>query len=69
MKYTKKYAKEILDLWKDKTAYFDGSMTAEQFQSMLECRMGFGQAETITITMALILAGAKFAELPNSFDY
>ena len=69
MRYTKKYAKEILDLWKDKTGYFDGSMTAEQFQSMLECRMGFGQAETITITMALIMAGAKFAEPPNSLDY
>ena len=36
MRYTKKYAKEILDLWKDKTGYFDGSMTAEKFQSMLE---------------------------------
>ena len=69
MRYTKKYAKEILDLWKDKTGYFDGSITAEHFQSMLECRMGFGQAETITITMALIMAGAKFAELPNSLDY
>lgn len=69
MRYTKKYAKEILELWKDKTGYFDGSMTAEQFQSMLEYRMGFGQAETITITMALILAGAKFAELPNNPDY
>ena len=69
MRYTKKFAKEILDLWKDKTGYFDGSMTVEQFQSMLECRMGFGQAETITITMALIMAGAKFAELPNSLDY
>jgi len=69
MRYTKKYAKEILDLWKDKTGYFDGSMTAEQFQSMLEWRMGFGQAETITITMALIMAGAKFAELPNNLDY
>lgn len=69
MRYTKKYAKEILDLWKDKTGYFDGSITAEDFQSMLKCRMGFGQAETITITMALILAGAKFAELPDNPDF
>lgn len=68
MKYTKKFAKEILDLWKDKTCYFNGSITMEYFQSMLKCRMGFGQAETITITMALILAGAKFAELPNNPD-
>lgn len=65
MRYTKKYAREVLDLWKDKTGYFDKSMTAEQFQSMLEYRMGFGQAEAITITMALIMAGAKFADLPN----
>ena len=69
MRYTKKYAKEILDLWKDKTGYFNGSMTAEEFQSMLRCRMGFGQAETITITMALIMAGAKFAELPNNSNF
>ena len=66
MRYTKKYAKEILDLWKDKTGYFDKSMTAEQFENMLMCRMGFGQAEAITILMALIMAGAKFAELPNN---
>ena len=69
MRYTKKYAKEILDLWKDKTGYFDGSVTAEEFQSMLRFRMGFGQAEVITITMALILSGAKFAELPNNPDF
>lgn len=60
--YTKKFAKEILDLWKDKTGYFNGSITVGQFESMLQYRMGFGQAEAITITMALILAGAKFAD-------
>ena len=62
MRYTKKFAKEILDLWKNDTSYFDGSMSEAQFESMLRYRMGFGQAETITITMALILAGAKFAD-------
>ena len=62
MRYTKKFAKEILDLWKNDTNYFDGSMTEAQFESMLRYRMGFGEAETITITMALILAGAKFAD-------
>ena len=60
MKYTKKYAKEVLDLWKAETAYFDDSMTAEEFENMLRYRMHFGNAEAITITMALILAGAKF---------
>lgn len=62
MKYTKKLAKEILDINKDNTAYFDGSMTLGQFETMLRYRMGFGLAETTTITMALILAGAKFAD-------
>ena len=62
MRYSKKFAKEILDLWKNETNYFDGSISEAQFESMLRYRMGFGQAETITITMALILAGAKFAD-------
>ena len=62
MKYTKKLAKEILDINKDNTAYFDGSMTLGQFETMLRYRIGFGVAETTTITMALILAGAKFAD-------
>ncbi len=62
MKYTKKLAKEILDINKDNTVYFDGSMTLGQFETMLRYRMGFGVAETTTITMALILAGAKFAD-------
>lgn len=62
MRYTKKLAKELLDINKDNTAYFDGSMTMSQFETMLRYRMGFGVAETTTITMALILAGAKFAD-------
>ena len=59
---TKKYAKEVLDLWKNETNYFNGSMTAGEFESMLLYRMGFGQAEAITITTALVLAGAKFRD-------
>lgn len=62
MKMTKKYAKEVLDLWKNETNYFNGSLTEAQFQTMLMYRMNFGQAEAIVITMALILAGAKFAD-------
>lgn len=61
MRYTKTFAREILDAWKNETSYFDGSMSEGQFESMLCCR-GFGQAEAITIAMALILAGAKFAD-------
>lgn len=59
--YTKKMAKEILDLWKNKTAYFDKSLTRAEFENMLVYRMRFGEAEATVITMALILAGAKFA--------
>lgn len=61
MKMTKTYAKEILNLWKDSTNYFNGSMTEGQFESMLRYRFNFGQAETIVILAALVMAGAKFA--------
>lgn len=59
---TKKYAKEILDLWKDETNYFNGTMTVDEFESMLRYRMCFGHAETITILAALVMAGAKFKD-------
>lgn len=61
MKMTKTYAKEILNLWKDDTNYFNGSLTEGQFEEMLRYRFGFGQAETIVILAALVMAGAKFA--------
>lgn len=61
MKTTKAYAKHVLNLWKDETNYFNGTMTEGEFESMLRYRFGFGQAETIVITMALVMAGAKFA--------
>lgn len=59
---TKVYAREILNLNKDNTAYFDGSMTEAAFMDMLHYRMGFGNSETAVILSALILAGAKFAK-------
>jgi hypothetical protein len=59
---TKKLAKEILDIWKDQTAYFDGSISEGAFENMLVYRMGFGRAEAIAMVMALILAGAKFSK-------
>ena len=61
MKTTKKEAKYILDLWKNDTGYFNGSITQCEFEAMLRYRFGFGEAETNVITMSLILAGAKFA--------
>lgn len=60
-RFSKKYAREILDLWKDETAYFDGSFSYGEMETLLRNRMGFGQAETTVIIMALIMAGAKFA--------
>ena len=59
---TKTYAKHILDLWKDETNYFNGTMTEGQFESMLRYRFGFEQAEAIVILSALVMAGAKFAK-------
>lgn len=62
MKITKVYAREVLDIWKNKTGYFDGSISYGYMESMLRYRMGFGIAETQVIMMSLILAGAKFAD-------
>ena len=59
---TKAYAKEILNIWKDETNYFNGTLTEGEFESMLRYRFGFGQAESIVILTALVLAGAKFAK-------
>lgn len=60
MKTTKTSAKEIIDLWKGNARCFNGILTEQQFETKLRC-MGFDQADAITITMALVLAGAKFA--------
>ena len=62
MKITKVYAKEVLDIWKNKTGYFDGSISYGYMETMLQYQMGFGLAETEVIMMSLILAGAKFAD-------
>jgi hypothetical protein len=57
---TKAYAKEILDLWKDKTPLFNGSLTEGQVEAQLRS-VGITQENAIVITMALVIAGAKFA--------
>ena len=41
MKYTKKYAKEVLDLWKAETAYFDESMTAEELELFITSSINY----------------------------
>ncbi len=55
---TKENATQIIKDYKDDTAYFDGSMSAQEVQEMLMHRMGFGLAESLVITAALVKAGA-----------
>ena len=62
MKYTKKSAKETVEVYKDMTAFFDRSMTQAEMYEMLRYRMQFGEAETRTIIAALVISGAKFIE-------
>ncbi len=61
MKITKVYAREVLDIWKNETGYFNGSISSGQMETMLQLK-GFSLAETEVILMSLILAGAKFAD-------
>ena len=61
MKITKVYAREVLDIWKNETGYFNGSISSGQMETVLRLK-GFSVAETEVIMMSLILAGAKFAE-------
>ena len=59
MKITKAYAKDVLNLWKNETGYFNGSISSGQMETVLQLK-GFSVAETEVILMSLILAGAKF---------
>ena len=61
MKITKVYAREVLDIWKNETGYFNGSISSGQMETVLQLK-GFSLAETEVIVMSLILAGAKFAD-------
>ena len=61
MKITKVYAREVLDIWKNETGYFNGSISSAQMETVLQLK-GFSLAETEVIVMSLILAGAKFAD-------
>lgn len=46
---------------KDRTSYFDGSVTQIAMWNMLRYRMEFGEPEAAVIIAALIKAGAKFS--------
>ena len=61
MKITKVYARKVLDIWKNETGYFNGSISSGQMETVLRLK-GFSVAETEVILMSLILAGAKFAD-------
>ena len=61
MKITKVYAREVLDIWKNETGYFNGSISSGQMETVLRLK-GFSVAETEVILMSLILAGAKFSD-------
>jgi hypothetical protein len=60
-KSTKVYAKDILNLWKGESVLFNGALSEAQFQLMLE-GFGFKQSDAICITMACVVAGAKFKD-------
>lgn len=51
---------DIINKYKNNTAYFDKSVSEDEMYEMLYNRMRFGVAETEVILAALKLAGAKF---------
>ena len=61
MKITKVYAREVLDIWKNETGYFNGSISSGQMETVLRLK-GFSVAETEVILVSLMIAGAKFAD-------
>lgn len=60
-KLTKAYAKELLNRWKGESALFNGTLSDAQFELILK-GYGIRTADAICITMACVLAGAKFKD-------
>ena len=58
---TQEEAKNIIDLYAENTAYFDGEISINEMYEMFKNRMGFGEVETNVILGALVMAGAKFS--------
>ena len=54
--------RKIIAEHKDKTIWFDGSISMDSMFNMLRYQMRFGAAEATIIIAALILAGAKFSD-------
>lgn len=60
MKYaTKKTARDIIEQYKDRTGFFDGSLNMADMTRMFR-DMHFGEAETNVIMAALVLVDGKF---------
>lgn len=60
--WTKKECDTIIQMYKDRTAYFgenNENITFESMYEMLRMRMGFGEAEANVILACLIKCGAK----------
>lgn len=60
MKYTKKAARETIEVYAHRTSWFDESMTQEDMYRILRYRMEFGESESRVIIASLVMAGAKF---------
>ena len=58
LRMTKQEATQNIKNYKDITAYFDGTFSLEDFQNMMRYRFGFGEAETMVISSALVKVGA-----------
>ena len=54
--------RKIIAEHRDKTNWFDGSISMDAMFNMLRYQMRFGAAEATIIIAALILAGAKFSD-------
>ena len=54
--------RKIIAEHRDKTNWFDGSVSMDSMFNMLRYQMRFGAAEATIIIAALILAGAKFSD-------
>ena len=54
--------RKIIAEHKDKTSWFDGSISMDTMFNMLRYQMKFGAAEATIIIAALILAGARFSD-------
>lgn len=54
--------RKIIAEHKDKTSWFDGSISMDSMFNILRYQMKFGAAEATIIIAALILAGARFSD-------